>query len=157
MLTQIIGESSNDVPNVLYETFRTSSDDSPMLNYCPNQIKLKCHLTTPRDFWPVFNFLLVKKCPRDSIFVSIVTLSSKWSKSKNLEDLVGGGQNIVKMQVDLLLSSQSVDCGSYKLYPCVCLSVCLSVPLLQLISRLLWVGFSSNLVKMLGLWSDWLY
>ena len=30
----------------------------------------------------------------------------------------------------------------------------MSVPLLRLISRLLWVGFRSNLVKMLELWSD---
>ena len=40
---------------------------------------------------------------------------------------------------------------------CVCVSVCLSVPLLWLISRLLWVGFWSNLVKMLELWTDWLH
>ena len=43
---------------------------------------------------------------------------------------------------------------------CVCVSVCLSVymsvPLLRLISRLLLVGFWSNLVKMLELWYDWL-
>ena len=36
----------------------------------------------------------------------------------------------------------------------VCLCVCVSVPLLRLISRLLWVGFLSNLVKTLKLWSD---
>ena len=34
-----------------------------------------------------------------------------------------------------ILSSQSVDCGSYKLYLCVCVSFLL----LRLISRLLWV------------------
>ena len=53
------------------------------------------------------------------------------------------------------LSSPSVDSGSYKFYPCVCIClsgwlsgclslyvfVCLSVPLLRLISRLPWVGF----------------
>ena len=51
---------------------------------------------------------------------------------------------------DRFISHMSVDCGSYKLY----VSVCLSVPLLWLISRLLWVGFWSNLVKMLEIWSD---
>ena len=53
------------------------------------------------------------------------------------------------IDIGYFLSSQSVD--SYKLYLCVCVCVCLSVPLLQLISRLLWVGFWSNLVKMLEL------
>ena len=48
---------------------------------------------------------------------------------------------------------------SYRLYLCVCLCVCvcLSVPLLRLISRLLWVRFWSNLVKMSELWSECLY
>ena len=49
------------------------------------------------------------------------------------------------------------DCGSSQLYLSVCLCICVSVPLLRLISRLLWVGFWSNLVEMLELRSDWLY
>ena len=40
---------------------------------------------------------------------------------------------------------------------CVSVCVCVSGPLLRLISRLLWVVFRSNLVGMLELRSDWLY
>ena len=61
--------------------------------------------------------------------------------------------NVLRIRIRFQLSSQSVDCGSYKLY----LSVCLSVTLLRLISRLLWVRFWSNLMNMLELWSVWLY
>ena len=43
----------------------------------------------------------------------------------------------------------------FRLSLCVCVCVC--VPLLRLISLLLSVGIWSNLVKMLELWSDWLY
>ena len=42
------------------------------------------------------------------------------------------------------------DCGSSYLYLSVCGYVCLSVPLLRLVSRLLWVRFRWNLVENVG-------
>ena len=60
----------------------------------------------------------------------------------------------------MFLSSQSVDCWLLQTL-IVCVSVCLCVgrfvcPALQLLSRLLWISFWLNLVKMLELWSEWM-
>ena len=51
--------------------------------------------------------------------------------------------------------ARKVDCRLLQILS-VCLSLCLSVPLLRLISRLLLVEFWSNLVKMLELFVQWI-